>query len=194
MAARLFDLPEYNTPASLFIIATINALMRQKDAVLKQIKSHDVVDLPKTQVTTSSGQVVETEPILCQMEFSIALSDSVSGNLEGFATSLNAGAESGLQSLMPQIYSALGQVCAATGNTIDARGQDFTHEMFLQMLESLDIHFDEGGNHNLSWVMSPEMFEKLSKLPQPTEEQNRAVAGIIERKRREFNASKRRRQ
>ena len=50
--------------------------------------------------------------------------------------------------------------------------------MFLRMLEGLDVHFDEDGNHNLTWVMTPEMFEKLSKLPQPTEDQNKAVAEL----------------
>lgn len=88
LSERLFVLPEYNTATNLFMVATINDLMRRKDAVLTQIKSHDVVDLPKSQITTSSGQLVETDPILWQMEFSIALSDSIAGNLGGLAASL----------------------------------------------------------------------------------------------------------
>lgn len=194
MSAQLFTLPEYNTAAVLFMGKTINDLMRRKDQVLSQIRSHDVADIPKTQVTTASGEVVETAPILCQMEFSMALSDSVAGNLEGFATSLNAAAESGLQSLMPQIYASIGQVCAATGNIIDATGQTFSHELFLQMIETLDIHFGEDGKHNLTWVMHPTMLEKLNKLPLPTEEQNKALEELLDRKRREFNERKRQRQ
>jgi hypothetical protein len=190
----LFGFAEYNAATTQFIFRTINDLMRQADSVLNQIPFHDAQDLPKTQITTRAGEVVETETMLCQMEFSVALSDSVAGNLEGFATSMHAAAESGLQSLMPQIFAAIGQVCAATGNTVNAEGQGLTHEVFLQMLESLDIRFDEQGNHNLTWVMTPALFEELSKLPPPTDEQNKAMEQVLERKKQEFNANKRRRQ
>jgi hypothetical protein len=190
---HLFNLPEYSSNTTDFMTTTINDLMRRKDGVLNQLRVHDVSDLPRSQVTTSSGEVVKSESIVCQMEFSIALSDSVAGNLPGFVTSLDEAAESGLQSLMPQIFNAFGQVCAATGNIIDASSEGLTHDTFLQMLESLDIHFDEDGSHNLSWVMDPTTFDKLSKLPQPTEQQNRKVEELLERKRREFYGRKRQR-
>ena len=193
MPEHLFDLPDYSSTTTEFMTKTINDLMRRKDGVLNQIRVHDVSDLPTSQVTTGSGEVVKSGSILCQMEFSIALSDSVAGNLPGFVASLDEAAESGLESLMPQIFNAFGRLCAATGNIIDASSEGFTHDTFLQMLESLDITFDEDGNDNLSWVMDPTTFDKLSKLPQPTEEQNRKVEELLERKRREFYGRKRQR-
>lgn len=193
MSAQLFCLPEYNIAMSLFMGRTINELMRSKDPVLGQIKTYEIDEIANTQVTTSSG-VVETAPMLCQMEFSIILSDSVAGNLEGFTNSLDIAAESGLQSLMPQIYASISQVCEATGNTIDATGRPFTHDLFLQTLETLEIHFDEDGNHNLTMVVHPSLMEKINKLPPPTEEQNKAFEELLERKRREFNDRKRQRQ
>ncbi len=194
MPTKVFSLPEYEATATTFMFATINDLMRRTDSVLNQVPFHDVADLPKSQVTTKSGEVVKTDEVLCEMQFSVALSDSVNGNLEGFATSMSAAAESGLKSLMPQIFNSISQVCTATGNTVSTGPEGFTHEIFLQMLEGLDIRFDDKGKHNLSWVMSPEMFEKLSKLPPPTPEQNKAVEKLLERKRDEFFKNKRRRQ
>ena len=193
MPLSLFGLTEYDTLTTEFMLTTINDLMRRTDSVLNEMPFHEVQDLPKTQVTTRTGEVVKTETLNCHMEFSVALSDSIAGCIEGFTTSMNAAAESGLQSLMPQVFRAISQVCEATGNTVNAEDKGLTPEVFLQMLKNLDIHFDEDGNHNLKWVMHPSTFEELSKLPPLTEKQQRAIDELLERKRREFNANRRHR-
>jgi hypothetical protein len=193
LPTRLFGLAEYDTATVLFTGRTINELMRRNDPILAQIRRHEVEDIPNSQVTTASGEVVETAPILCQMEFSMTMSEAISGNLESFTESLFSAAESGLQSLMPQIFAAVGQVCEATGNVIDAAGQPFTHDIFCRMLETLEVDFDEQGNHNLTMVVHPDVMEKIRRLPPPTEEQTKAFDEIMERKRREFNGRKRQR-
>ncbi len=194
MPAHLFSLAEYDTAALLFTGKTINELMRRRDPVLGQIRRYESDDIPNSQVTAPSGEVVGTSQILCQMEFSMTMSDAVAGDLESFTLSLDTAAESGLQSLMPQIFAAIGQVCEATGNVVDATGQPFSHDIFLRLLESLEVHFDEEGNHNLTMVVHPDVMEKIKKLPPPTEEQDKAFEELMERKRWEFNESKRRRE
>lgn len=61
----------------------------------------------------------------------------------------------------------------------------------IETLETIDISFDENGEHNLMVVMHPDTAEKL-RDKQPTPEQEGRIQQVLERRREEWNASRHR--
>ncbi len=74
---------------------------------------------------------------------------------------------------------------------MNANGQPLSYDLIIQMLETMDMSFGEDGNSNAMLIVHPTTAEKIRNLPPPTEEQTRAWAKMIERKRREYNESRR---
>lgn len=194
MLTSLFELHEYHKVTVEFFSTAFHELMQAKDPILRQIKTETIEHNLNSQLTTDSGEVIVIQPILNQAEFPLTLMDAVEGKLESFVIGIDTASEAGLRSLMTQIFERLGQVCDATGNTLDAQGQPISHDFMLQMLEKVEMRFDEEGNHSTIFCLPPKITEQLKKLPPPTLEQERAWNELIERKRREFNERKRYRQ
>lgn len=190
---HLFVLREYHQATARFIHDATNALMKAKHPILKKIATEKVERVPKTQVTVSSGEVVESHPLNYQMIFEFTISSIVEGDFDNLILAIDQASDSTLHKVMPKFYEYLGQVCEAEGNSIDDKGQPLSHELILQMVEKVDMTFDENGNPQHELVMHPNVAEKLKSLPPPTEEQKRAWDEMIERKRRESNARKRHR-
>lgn len=77
------------------------------------------------------------------------------------------------------------------GNVIEGGGRDF-FDVFADALETIDLAFDEQGHPNLTIVMHPDQMDKL-RDKEPTPEQEARLNAILERRREEWRASRRRR-
>ncbi len=77
------------------------------------------------------------------------------------------------------------------GNTIDASGRDF-FDVFAETLETVEMTFDQEGRPNLTIVMHPDTMERL-RGKQPTPEQEARINAIMDRRKEEWHASRRRR-
>ena len=55
-------------------------------------------------------------------------------------------AEEMAQQLSRNMFEDVAKVTRQVGNEVNARGQPLTQELFLQMLEKMDLDFDESGN------------------------------------------------
>jgi hypothetical protein len=125
------------------------------------------------------------------MEFAIHMADAIHGKPESLAASFDDASEAGLRKTMPKLFEYVERVCEASGNTINANGQPLSYDLIIQMLDTMDMSFDEDGNSNAMLIVHPTMAEKIGNLPPPTEEQSKAWAKMIERKRQEYNKSRR---
>lgn len=191
----LFELPEYDRAFGRFVYVATDELMTAKSPILSQIQRVPASSIPATRNTMPDGTVVENEPMAVMMPFAVDFKDAVAGNLGAFTDMIDAAAESSLAELMPQFYGHIGRICEGAGTAIDARGEPFSHEFYLKMLQAIDIDFDENGKPELpTAVVSPAMAEAIQKLPPPTAEQQKRQDEIIESKRQEFNARQRHRQ
>lgn len=61
-------------------------------------------------------------------------------------------------------FRVLDKAAEQTGNRIDANGKPFDKEMFLQMLESVEMTFDESGKPELVLLMHPDMAKVVQEL------------------------------
>jgi len=93
-----------------------------------------------------------------------------------------------LQRLM---YEEIKGATELTGNIVDARGSKFNPEILLQMLEKVEIRFDDNGEPILPQLhVAPETFNQIKNL-EYTQEYEKKRQEIIEQKRRLWYAKKR---
>lgn len=100
---------------------------------------------------------------------------------------LNKVAEDMARQLAQGFIGTLNETLEKTGQTKDAKGRPFSKELLLEMLEMVELDFDERGEPILpALVMAPQLYEKI-KSDVPTWDQdpvfNAAHEAIIERKR-----------
>ena len=88
-------------------------------------------------------------------------------------------------------FDHISEICAASGKTVNAQGHDYFDAM-LETLETIDMAFDEDGKPNLTLVVHPETAKRIQEK-QPTPEQQERLRLVLERRKEEWDASRRRR-
>ncbi len=140
----------------------------------------------------SSGEVIENNPIPVESPFAFSVADAISGKTESLFVAIDDAAEHGLRTIMPRLFEYMGRLSEAAGTSIDAKGRPPSHELFLEVIEKMDIEFDDEGKPLMpTFVVNPEMAEALRKLPPPTPEQEMKHQHLMQRKRQEYNDRRR---
>jgi hypothetical protein len=187
----LFQLSEYDQAGRTFIFRTVQELVTQNDEFLKLIGWRTVEIVPSHQVTAPSGAPVIMTPIDISSDFQASISELVAGDFDGLFTSLAEAARESAGIVSSNFLEYLGQVSDAFGQTVNAGGRPLSHDLLLDLLEKIDMTFDEMGRPSkVAWVMSRENIEKLKQLPPPTEDQLVRFDRIMDQKREDFNARK----
>lgn len=169
--------------------------MSSKSAIFGMIRKERVDSLPRNRVALASDEVVETAPLVMESTFALSRDATIAGDLDDLYAALDAAAEGGLSSLMPQFFANLGEICDASGQAIDAGGRPFDYDLLLEALEGIEISFDADGNPKMpTLVMHPETADRLAALPPPSPEQEARLAAMMQRKKEDFDARRRSRQ
>jgi hypothetical protein len=93
--------------------------------------------------------------------------------------------------LTQTMLSTLQDVTTATGNVINAEGKPFSFDMVNDMLEKIEIAFDDHGLPIMpTIVVSPETYEKIAHVS-PTPEQMHRQREILIHKKAKYDAQKR---
>lgn len=83
------------------------------------------------------------------------------------------------------------EVCDKSGQTVDSGGDGFSYDLFLDMLEKIEISFDKNNEPiKPTLIMHPDVAEKIKEI-KPTKEQELREKLIWERKKVDFIAKKR---
>lgn len=130
-------------------------------------------------------------PMAVQHVWTVSIEDVAAFNVDQFLTELHALADSIGGQMVRGMLEHISAVTEEYGNTVDATGRDFA-DAFADSLESMDISFDEEGRPNLTIVMHPDQMEKLRENP-PSPVQEARIDSILNRRREEWLASRRRR-
>lgn len=191
----LFKLPEYDLAEVRFVHIGVRRLMDAQDSFYAQIQKVPKGEgLYRNQNTMPSGDIVRSEPIAMESPVVFSFVQIRGFDVDHLAVLMNDIAAKHVEIMMKHMFQQMADLCSATGNSIDAGGAPISHDLILDMLETVEISFDEVGEPKMpTMVVSPEMADKLRALPLPTVEQMRRREEILERKRNEFNARKRHR-
>lgn len=193
---KLFRLPEYDIAEMRFVHTGIRELMNAQDGLYSSIQKVEFGEAPYiNQNTLAPGQVVQTTPVEMESPIGLTFNQVRAFDVDALAGEMSAIAAKHLEIVMTHMFQQIGDLCSAAGNVVDAAGAPLSFDQILDMLERIEISFDEEGQPKMpTLVMHPDMVAKVAQLPPPMPAQLRRQAGIMETKRKEFDARKRHRQ
>jgi hypothetical protein len=170
------------------LVGEIKIGLDKTHPILGQIQVHSVVHGGTTR-QVSEPQIVETEMRKHSADTVIHFDSFLKTDVEQFSELLYNLWEVFASQATKALFETVSLTTEAVGNVHNAAGKNIW-ETQLEMLESLEMHFDENGNHNYQYYLHPDMAKKLAENP-PTLDQEKRANEIIKRKREEYYAKKR---
>lgn len=122
-------------------------------------------------------------------EMSISRSEAPTLSAEELFARANAMADNIARQLSQSMFGSLHNTLANAGQVVDGKGGGFTKELFLEVLETIQMDFDEHGKPNLQMVVHPDMLPHLEKIDAETRDDTAFAqkhSDLLERKRREW--------
>jgi hypothetical protein len=191
----LFKLTEYARAEQAFVYEAVAALAKSRGGIVADIRAEPMPRVGTTHITTDDGQTVEFEPFGVSASMRIGWEDIASGNVDAMLATIDEAAETYHTELSERIYGHLKTLTEATGNVVDASGKSVFDAVY-EMFETVELTFEDDGSISKGFAIyaSPDAAEKLACAEtEMTPEQQRKFDALIERKRQEFFARKRRR-
>lgn len=185
---------EYDIGGVRWFSDAARELARALHPLLAQVTREELAEGPPPQVEGAELPAEASSlyrPMAVRHEWTVSIDDVAAFNLEQFLADLHALADSMGGQMVRGMLEHISAVTDEYGNTIDATGRDF-FDVFAETLETIETSFDDEGRPNLTIVMHPDTMEKLHNQ-QPTPEQEARINTILNRKKEEWLASRRRR-
>jgi hypothetical protein len=186
---------EYDRAAVTWVSETSRALSSAIHPVLGEMRRVQVGESPEP-LPEPHALPAEASPLYRPMEqshtWTLDIHDVVDFNTEAFLSDLYGMADNMGSQLVGSVFAHISELLEGTPNSISAEGRDVFDAM-IDMLDTIEMNFDDDGNHRLTAMMHPETAAKLQGRV-PTQEQQAKIDQIIDRKRGEWIASRRRRQ
>jgi hypothetical protein len=192
----LFKLTEYARAEVAFVGATISALSKSRGGLLGEISTEATSRTGTTQVTTDSGETVEFHGTEIAAKMTLDWEDIAAGRVESLLTTLDEAAEQHHEQVTKWVLENIERLSEATGNTVDASDKSLFDAVY-EMYEKVELSFEDDGSisKGFAWVMHPDTAEKFKRLEEEmTSEQREKLDALIDRKRKEFFARRRRRE
>jgi hypothetical protein len=189
----LFALPEYEATARRAVFTAAEALARAQSPLLALMESEPVSELHPTRVSSDRSTPLRLEPMQIAGALELDIRPICDGRLDELLRALDALGDEQAHAITPVMFDRLRQLTAATGNQVDVAGRELTHELIFEVLDKLDIAFDDQGQAQLTLGASPDVIAKLQALPEMSAGQQKTFDDLIARKRAQFEATRRQR-
>lgn len=184
------EFPEYETAFKDYFSDTVQQFMDLKNQLVSGTNKSSF-EGPVHMRTNTDEAIIDKEPTLVEMKFVIPFDVIIKTDVEAFMESIEDASNSGIESLMPQLFKFLGEVCEVSGQVVEGKGQSFSYDLFLELIEKIEISFKDDGTPNMPTLFISPSMEKIIKKIQPTEEQTKRLEEVISQKRDDFFAKKR---
>lgn len=186
----LSNISEYDKAINKFIIEASDKLMVEMDPLLSMAKVERKDTLGKFQ-TPVNDEWIEANGNEMRLSFTINDSVAKNTNIEEYISIVYDIAKQSAEHIIPQMFSLINEVCEKSGQVINAGGQVFNYDLLLDLLEKMDISFDESGEPiKPTLVMHPDLLQSIKDI-KPTPKQEEREKAIWERKKADFLAKKR---
>jgi hypothetical protein len=185
---------EYEIGAVRWFSEAVKEMSRALHPLLAQIPRVELAEGPGP-AADGAPLPMEASPLYRPMtiyhEWTVSVEDVVNFDVHQFLSDLHDLADNTGGQMVRGLLDLLADVTEQTGNVIDGAGRDF-FDVYAETLETIAMAFDEQGRPELTIVMHPDQIEKL-RGRQPTAKQEARINAILERRREEWRASRRRR-
>lgn len=181
-------LPEYDAAATGLATEIVKAIAFASSPILDRIQKIPATELPREGAPVEAAYGAYA-PVAVENVLTERIETILSTDIDSWLAMLDEQGEKAAEQIEKQFFEFMARVTADAGQVIDAKGKPLSHDLINDMLEKLQIDFDDDGKPELpTLVATPKTVEKLGE---PTAEQLKRRDEIIERKRREFIARRR---
>ncbi len=163
--SMLFRLREYDDAFRDVFGRVIRARAEEAFPLLKEIPTEPRSAIHTSQVTLPSGEALTNEPFEMKVAFRFNLSDMVTGNIDAFTTSVQASGREYGEQTMRQLLKYSGSISEAMGNAVAGKGRQLGWPVILEVLEGIEIDFDEKGHPELPQMISDRDISKVVPYP-----------------------------
>ncbi|MHB9041019.1 MAG: hypothetical protein ACYC4T_10250 [Melioribacteraceae bacterium] len=163
--------------------------LNSQDIILREIKSYKVLHGGGFRYQNDEKEAYS--PIREIMTDIVYKYDEITKfDLESFCSKLYEMIRKRIEQLHKLMYEEITTATDLTGNKVDARGSKFNPEFLLEMLEKIEIRFDENGEPIMPQLhVSPETYKQIKDFNY-TPEQEKRHKDIIENKKKLWYAKK----
>ena len=190
---KLFYLREYDEAFRNVFSRVIRLRGEEAYPLLKEIPTEPRPAIHTSQVTLPSGEALTNEPFEMKVAFRFNLSDMVSGDIDAFTASAEASGREYGEQTMRQLLKYSGTISEAMGNAVAGKGRRFGWPVILEVLEGVEIDFDDNGEPELPKMISDRDISRVVPYPPLTDADRPAYEALMARKRKEYDARRRRR-
>lgn len=187
MSAISLSLHSYEV-ATIELMREIKTGLDKTDHILGQIQVHGVVHGGLTR-QVSEPQIVDTAMKRHKADGLVHFEWFLQTDVKEFVEFMYGMWESFASQAKKALFETVDLTTEAVGNSHALAGRNIWDAQ-LEMMESVEWHFDENGNHNYQFYCHPDVGKKLAENP-PTPEQDKRMEELINRKRTEYYAKKR---
>lgn len=189
-----FALHEYDVAFGRFFSQTMRVVAQAYSPLLAQMRFVEMPGTVGSRVRDRQGMDIVLDPGKTSTEVTADLTAVRDGDYEQLYEAMFESADAMAEQLVGYFVESMGKVTEGTGNVVDAGGRPFAFEVLYETLAKLEFSVDENDELVMpSLVMNPADAEKLRDLPPLTDEQQRMLDQLKERKREEALARRRRR-
>jgi hypothetical protein len=183
--------PEFEDAAARLAFTLVQDLMIDGDSLLGGIQREKVDHLSSgADVGDAAGGHVH--PIEVRLSFTLTKAAIQNGDLGAWAAMIHEAAMASRESMATQFFAAVDESCRRVGNVVDARGRPFGWDILDEMLDVVDLDFDEEGEPKLqTFVGNPSLVERIARLPPRTAEEESRYRAILLKKKAAFDARRR---
>lgn len=182
---------EYSQACQRWFSDAVHIAAGALDPVYNQIQWRQMEVVSETLATISDSQIMTIQPIAISADSEMPISAILNFDLPVVNDKIVEIAEQFARQTVLNFLETISAVTEATGNTVQAESGI---DGFIAAIEKVDIEFDENGAPTSQIIVHPATYEKLKKEEaEASPEKLQELATIIERKRREYFASRRNR-
>lgn len=184
---------EYAAGGLSWMKDAVNELKLQLHPILAETQREQVADLPRPEEHSSETAELASplyRGIPVQHKISITLDDMIEGNVDALLSVMFEMADEMGKQLTAGMFAHISEVSDAYGQTINVGEEGFV-EAYIRSLESVEMSFNADGSPATKLYVHPDSLDVLIKNP-PTPEQQQRIDDIVNRKREEWHASRRR--
>jgi hypothetical protein len=139
----------------------------QQDGLIGAIKAMHYFEGRRFEAGDVDGYVDKFEPVLTSTPVELDRAALLEHGMPVFIESLRRAVEPQLKALHELLFQRATEAVDRVGNQIDAGGQPMSADLYLQMVEKVEIDFTEDGQPDISGVRivtDPIQGEKLQRL------------------------------
>jgi hypothetical protein len=177
------DFPDVRKHASEFLMKLFQRRVSQRTGVLQEMKPRQLEEGDTVEFHRVDGTVDHVKMNCVRSELKLQLDRLQDRGLQAVLEALDKTATDLAQKQSKFFFRRLEEICDEAGQTADGKGRPMSFDVIIELLDKMDIDFDDVGNPVLPTpVDSRGKRGALDKL-EITDEQNERFRRLIEEKR-----------